>query len=112
MEFVPNDHVNKYFSAADAIVLPYKSATQSGVVPVAYHFNKPVIITDVGGLKEIVLDGKTGLVVKPDADHIANGVMKFYNICSETDFDSEIEEFKQQFSWSVFIEKLEMLVLS
>jgi glycosyltransferase involved in cell wall biosynthesis len=112
MEFVPNDHVNKYFSAADAIVLPYKSATQSGVVPVAYHFNKPVIITDVGGLKEIVLDGKTGLVVKPDADHIANGVMKFYNIWSETDFDSAIEEFKQQFSWSVFIEKLEMLVLS
>ena len=110
MEFVPNNQVHKYFSAADAIVLPYKSATQSGVVPVAYHFNKPVIITDVGGLKEIVLDGKTGLVVKPDADHIANGVIKFYNIWSETDFDSDIEEFKQQFTWNIFIEKLEQLI--
>lgn len=111
MEFVPNDQVHRYFSAADAIVLPYKSATQSGVVPIAYHFNKPVIITDVGGLKEIVRDGKTGLVVEPDADHIANGIIKFYNIWSDTDFDSEIEKYKQQFSWNVFIKELEKLVL-
>jgi glycosyltransferase involved in cell wall biosynthesis len=112
MEFVQNNQVNKYFSAADAIVLPYKSATQSGVVPVAYHFNKPVIITDVGGLKEIVIDGKTGLVVNPNTNDIAEGILKFYRIQNKTDFESHIHKFKQQFSWRVFIEKLETLYQS
>ncbi|MFQ6678157.1 MAG: glycosyltransferase [Fidelibacterota bacterium] len=112
MEFIPNDQVYKYFSAADAIVLPYKTATQSGIVPVAYHFNKPVIITDVGGLKEIVIDGQTGLVVNPNPNDIAVGILKFYRIQNSTDFDSHIQEFKQQFSWRVFIEKLETLYQS
>jgi len=112
MEYIPNDEVHQYFSAADAIVLPYKSATQSGVVPVAYHFNKPVIITDVGGLKEIVIDGQTGLVVNPNTNDIAAGILKFYRIQNNTDFETHIQKFKQQFSWRVFLKKLEMLYQS
>ena len=83
MEFVPNDKVNLYFSAADVVVLPYKSATQSGVVPIAYHFNKPVVVTDVGGLSEIVNDGKTGYVIQPDAGSIAMGFCNFIMIMKE-----------------------------
>jgi len=110
MEFVPNDKVNLYFSAADVVVLPYKSATQSGVVPIAYHFNKPVVVTDVGGLSEIVNDGKTGYVVQPDAGSIANGILQFYNDYERVDFADQIESYKQRFTWNEFIHQLENII--
>ena len=110
MEFIPNDKVNLYFSAADVVVLPYKSATQSGVVPIAYHFNKPVVVTDVGGLSEIVNDGKTGYVVQPDAGSIANGILQFYNDYERVDFTDQIESYKQRFTWNEFIHQLENIV--
>jgi len=112
LEFVPNDQVNKYFSAADVVVLPYKSATQSGVVPIAYHFDTPVIVSDVGGLKEIVDEGKTGYTVQPNFEDVADGILTFFEKQMKLDFQAEIEEYKQQFSWNVFVEKLENLILA
>ncbi|MDZ7623148.1 MAG: glycosyltransferase [Ignavibacteriaceae bacterium] len=66
-QFVPNEDVAKYYQAADIVILPYRSATQSGILNVAYGFYKPVIVTDVGGLAEFVDEGKTGFVVKPNS---------------------------------------------
>ena len=67
-QFVANEEVAKYFFATDVVVLPYRSATQSGILNVAYGFNKPVIVTNVGGLAEFVIEGKTGFVIKPGSE--------------------------------------------
>tara|TARA_Y100000310_G_scaffold322896_1_gene382561 strand:+ start:28960 stop:30018 length:1059 start_codon:yes stop_codon:yes gene_type:complete len=100
-EFVPNEKVNQYFCASDLIVLPYKSATQSGVVPIAYHFNKPVVVSNVGGLPEIVEVGKTGFVCEPDSASIAKGVMQYFK--SDMDqYPPFIAEYKKRFSWENF----------
>ena len=73
-QFVPNEEVANYYLSSDVIVLPYRSATQSGILNVAYGFNKPVIVTNVGGLAEFVIEGKTGFVIKPDSeDEIVKG---------------------------------------
>ncbi|MFQ5486090.1 MAG: glycosyltransferase, partial [Desulfobacterales bacterium] len=77
-DFVENDKVGLYFSAADVLVLPYKSATQSGIVQLAYHFEKPCIVTDVGGLSEVVINERTGYVVEPENPNaVAKAVLKF-----------------------------------
>ena len=110
-EFVPNDKVNIYFSAADVIVLPYKSATQSGIVPVAYHFDKPVIVTNVGGLSEIVQEGKTGYVVYPEPNEIADGILKYYNNLDKINFVENIKSYKDNFTWNKFIEKIERIFI-
>jgi len=92
-QFVPNEEVAKYYQAADLVILPYRSATQSGILNVAYGFYKPVIVTDVGGLAEFVDDGKTGFVVEPNSpDAIAEGVNKFLNAREKTDFAIHIQE--------------------
>ncbi|MBN4080967.1 glycosyltransferase [Caldithrix abyssi] len=98
-EFVPNEKVNQYFCAADLVVLPYKSATQSGIVPIAYHFNKPVIVTHVGGLPEIIEEGKTGFICNPQAEDIAEGVLKYFNSDHVDTFSEFISNYKKQFSW-------------
>jgi glycosyltransferase involved in cell wall biosynthesis len=92
-KFVPNEDVGNYYSIADLVVLPYLSATQSGVLNIAYGFRKPVLVTNVGGLGEDVIEGKTGFIVesgKPEA--IANGIYKFVKSRSNTDFEKNIEE--------------------
>ena len=111
LEFVPHNKVSIYFSAADIIVLPYKSATQSGIVPVAYHFNKPVIVTNVGGLGEIVQEGKTGYVVKPDSFEIANSIIKYYSNSDKVNFKENIKIYNKNFSWDKFIEVIESFVV-
>jgi len=91
--FVPNEEVEKYYSAADIVVLPYLSATQSGVLNIAYGFQKPVIVTDVGGLAEDVIEGKTGYIVAPDSPRaITEAVEKFDNAKDKTDYKKNIEE--------------------
>ena len=65
-DFVPNDKVRYFFSACDAVILPYVSATQSGIIQIAYYYDKPVIATDVGGLSEVVINERTGLIIEPD----------------------------------------------
>ena len=107
-EFIPNEDVAKYFGAADIVVQPYKTATQSGITQIAYHFEKPMIVTDVGGLKEIVPEGKVGFVVKPKAEELAKAVVKFYE--SDIDFQKHIKEEKKKYAWSRMLEKIEHLM--
>lgn len=99
-EFIPDDKVNIYFSAADMVVQPYKSATQSGVTQIGYHFNKPMLVTNVGGLSEIIPDGKIGYVVEPESDKIADALVDFYENERRIEFESNIPEEKKKFSWS------------
>jgi glycosyltransferase involved in cell wall biosynthesis len=93
-EYIPNEKVKEYFLVSDAVVLPYRSATQSGILNLAYGFRKPVIVTKVGGLAEFVLDQFTGLVVdEPKADSIANAIKKFFEIENKINFRNNIAEF-------------------
>jgi glycosyltransferase involved in cell wall biosynthesis len=92
-QFVPNEEVGKYYQAADVVILPYRSATQSGILNVAYGFYKPVIVTDVGGLAEFVDEGKTGFVVEPNSPGaIAQGVQRFLSVKDKVDFKTYIIE--------------------
>ncbi|MBL4655306.1 MAG: glycosyltransferase [Bacteroidia bacterium] len=108
-EFVPNSDVQKYFCAADIIVQPYKSATQSGVTQIAYHFNKPMIVTNVGGLPEMVPNEKVGYVVNQDPEEIAEAIYKFYNEKKEDFFVSGVMEEKKKYGWDIFVHKIEEL---
>jgi glycosyltransferase involved in cell wall biosynthesis len=100
-EFVPNEKVNQYFCAADLVVLPYKSATQSGVVPIAYHFDKPVVVSNVGGLPEIVVEGKTGFICEPNSTSMVEGILKYYESDLEQ-YSPFIAEYKKKLSWENF----------
>jgi D-inositol-3-phosphate glycosyltransferase len=92
-QFVPNEEVAKYYQIADVVILPYRSATQSGILNVAYGFYKPVIVTNVGGLAEFVDEGKTGFVVKPNSpDAIAEGVQRLLSVNGKVDFATHITE--------------------
>ena len=77
--FIKDDEVSLFFSVADLVVQPYKSATQSGVTQIAFHFEKPMLVTDVGGLREIVPDGKCGYVVKPEPEYIADAIVDYFD---------------------------------
>lgn len=99
-DFIPDDEVNLYFSAADMVVQPYKSATQSGVTQIGYHFNKPMLVTNVGGLSEIVPDGKIGYVVEPESQKIADALVDFYANNRILEFEANVEAEKEKFSWS------------
>ncbi len=109
-DYIPNHDVSTYFCAADCAVLPYRSATQSGIVQIAYHFDLPSVVTNVGGLSEVVIDGKTGCVVAPNsAAAIVEGVKKFYETRDEIDFTTNIRAEKKQYSWDAFAEAVERL---
>jgi len=98
--YIPDEEVGWYFRQANLVVLPYVSATQSGVIPLAYQFRKPVIATTVGGLPDVVFPGKTGYLVAPgDAHAIAQGVKQFNQDRNTTDFAGAIEEILPMFSW-------------
>jgi D-inositol-3-phosphate glycosyltransferase len=98
-EFIPNSEVSKYFSAADLVVQTYNSATQSGVTQIAYHFNKPMLVTNVGGLAETVPHNKVGYVIERDETEIADAILDFYNNNREPEMSKNAEEFKKTFSW-------------
>ncbi|MFH1159788.1 MAG: glycosyltransferase [bacterium] len=106
-EFIPDSAVANYFCAADVVVQPYKSATQSGVTQIAYHFNKPMIITNVGGLSEFVPDGRAGYVVKPDPEEIASAILQFYSENREKEFSAEVAAEKEKYSWSKMLQAIE-----
>lgn len=109
-DFIPDGEVYKYFSACDLVVQPYKSATQSGVTQIAYHFNKPMVITDVGGLGEFVPHGEVGYVVKPDNKAVADAIVSFYDENREEFFISNIKSIKDRYSWKYFLDNLKALV--
>jgi len=98
-DFIPDDEVRLYFSAADMVVQPYKSATQSGVTQIGYHFNKPMLVTNVGGLSEIIPDGKIGYVVEPASQQIADALVDFYENNRMAEFEANMVEEKKKFSW-------------
>ena len=99
-EFVPDSKVRYYFGAADIIVQPYKSATQSGVTQIAYHFEKPMIVTNVGGLAEIVPNGKAGYVVEPDEKEIADAIVDFFGNNRQEEFREGLLFEKKKYAWS------------
>lgn len=92
--YVPNEEVGIYYMAADLVVLPYVSATQSGILNIAYGFRKPVVVTNVGGLPELVENGKTGFIVEPkNSLAISEGIKKYFNASNIVDFSKNIETF-------------------
>ena len=105
-DFIPNEKVADYFCAADLIVQPYKNATQSGVSQIAYHFERPMLVTDVGGLAELIPAGVVGYVVPPMPAAIADAVVDFYAQQREEAFTAGVREQKKQFSWPVMVAAL------
>ena len=98
-DFIPDAEVAPYFSISDLVMLPYISATQSGVGRIATHFSKPILVTDVGSLAQMTNNGETGLVVECNSDGIANGILNFYNDQLASDFKSRIEKQKYSVTW-------------
>lgn len=106
-EYVSDSKVRYYFGASDLVVQPYKSATQSGVTQIAYHFEKPMLVTSVGGLAEIVPHGKVGYSVAPDIDAIAEALSDF---CTEKHcYQEGIRDEKKKYSWAVMSRTIEEL---
>lgn len=105
-DFIPDSEVKYFFNAADIIVQPYKTATQSGVTQIAYHFEKPMLVTDVGGLSEIVPHGKVGYSVPPDVEHIADALTDFFFHRKPEEFAAGIVEEKKKYQWETLIEKI------
>ena len=101
-DFIPDDQVRYYFSAADLIVQPYKTATQSGVTQIAYHFERPMLVTNVGGLAEIVPNGKVGYVCDVNEDDIARAIKAFAAMDKESReklFSKNIKTEKEKYAW-------------
>ena len=105
--FIADEEVHKYFSASDLLVQPYRHATQSGVAQIGYHFNKPMIVTNVGGLPEIVPHNKVGYVVKVDPRDIADHIVKFYSERKEAEFSANAAEEKKKYSWEKMVDGIE-----
>ena len=105
-DFISDSEVNRYFSAADIVAQPYKTATQSGVTQIAFHFEKPMLVTNVGGLPEIVPDGKIGYVVEPDSQQIADALHRFFSENKQAEFEANVVEEKKKYAWPKFIDAI------
>lgn len=105
--FIPDDRVKYYFSAADCVVLPYKSATQSGVTQICYNFCTPVIVTNVGGLAEIVPDGRVGYVCEPTKGGVLRALEQIYACDTLARFAEAMTEERKRFSWGAMCDKIE-----
>jgi glycosyltransferase involved in cell wall biosynthesis len=105
-DFIPNSEVRYFFSAADLVVQPYKHATQSGITQIAYHFEKPMVVTNVGGLAEVVPDGKVGFVADVAPASIADAILRFYEPGSLPGLADHILEEKKKYSWDTFTQVL------
>ena len=105
--FIADEDVKYYFSAADALVLPYRTATQSGVTQIAYNFSLPMIVTRVGGLPEIVPDGRVGLVCEPDAEAIKEALERLYEGDTLQRLKANFSEERKRFSWGAMCDRLE-----
>lgn len=108
-EFIPNAEVVRYFCAGDLVVQPYKDATQSGVTQVAYHFDKPMVVSNVGALPEMVPDGKAGYVVEPEPKAIAEAIRKYFDDQREQEFIEHVKLEKKKYSWDIFLQAIDDL---
>ena len=104
--FIADEDVRYYFSAADALVLPYRTATQSGVTQIAYNFSLPMIVTRVGGLPEIVPDGRVGLVCEPTAESIKDALEQLYEGDTLQRLKENFAQERKRFSWAAMCDKL------
>jgi glycosyltransferase involved in cell wall biosynthesis len=110
-DYIPDEQVARYFCAADAVVQPYVSATQSGVAQIAFHFGRPVVTTDVGGLAEIVPDGEAGLVVPPeDPPALAAALVRFFEEDLGERLAAGVRRERAKYSWDRLHEAIEALV--
>ena len=108
--YIPDTEVEKFFAASDLVVLPYESATQSGIVQIAYGFEKPVIATNVGGLPEVVLDNQTGYIVEPkNHEQLANRIIQFFKENKAQEFHDNIVDEAYKYSWDRMREVVEKL---
>jgi glycosyltransferase involved in cell wall biosynthesis len=105
-EFVPDEEIRYYFSAADLVAQPYKTATQSGVTQIGYHFEKPMLVTNVGGLAEIIPHGKVGYVVDSNPQSIFEGLNDFFEVDRAAEFSENLKKEKVRFSWQKMTENL------
>ena len=99
-QFIPNDKVAAYFCASDLVVQPYKDATQSGVTQIAYHFDVPMVVSNVGALPEMVPNNVAGIVVKPDAQKVAKAIHRFFTKNMAEELIQGVKSQKERFSWS------------
>lgn len=104
--FIADEDVRYYFSASDCLVLPYRSATQSGVTQIAYNFSLPMLVTNVGGLPEIVPDGRVGLVCEPTVEGIIEGLKRVYSENVLPGLIANFPEERKRFSWAAMCDKL------
>ncbi|MBN8676486.1 MAG: glycosyltransferase [Chitinophagales bacterium] len=107
-DFIPDSEVKYYLCAADAVIQPYRNATQSGVTPLAYHFEKPMVVTNVGGLPSLVPHEKVGLVVEPNPEAIAEGILRFYQL-GEDYFIPHLRSGKEKYSWASLVQAITKL---
>lgn len=105
-KFIEDSEVKTFFSAADLVVQPYRNATQSGVTQIAYHFNKAMVVTNVGGLEELCPDGKVGYVVPVDSSAIADAILKYFNDTDRDKIHQGILDEKQKYSWEILAKNL------
>jgi glycosyltransferase involved in cell wall biosynthesis len=105
-DFIPAEQVRVFFSAADLVVQPYRTATQSGISQIAYHFEKPMVVTNVGGLPEIVTQGVSGYVVDPEPVAIAAAIQDFFEKERATQMEAGVRQEKKRFDWGYLVEKL------
>jgi glycosyltransferase involved in cell wall biosynthesis len=104
-KYIPNEEVGLYFSAADVVVLPYISASQSGIIQIAYGFNRPVITTDVGGLPDVVEDGVTGFIVPArNSKALSDSIIRYFDGMYEKRFEENIKNMKNIYSWEKFVD--------
>ena len=105
--YIPNEEVPAIFEQADLVVLPYIEATQSGVVPLAYRFGVPVVASDVGGLAEVVQDGRTGyLVPSGNPEILADRIVQYFRENRRHEFEANIERFREQLNWGQVVRTL------
>jgi glycosyltransferase involved in cell wall biosynthesis len=105
--YISDAEVAQFYGAADVCVLPYKSATQSGITAISFHFEVPIIATNVGGLAETVKHQKTGVVVdSPDSSLIATAINTYFKEDLKEAMVTEIQQYKQEHSWKKFAEQL------
>ncbi|MBI5324816.1 MAG: glycosyltransferase [Ignavibacteriae bacterium] len=109
-QYISDSEVSPYFSSADVCVLPYRSATQSGIIGIAYHFGLPVITTDVGGLREVVEPFDTGIIIPfADVSILKDNIETYFVNHLYKNFTSNIEKFKQKYTWESFVKEIEEL---
>ncbi|MFI3294707.1 MAG: glycosyltransferase [Rikenellaceae bacterium] len=104
--YIAEEQVKDYFSVADMVVQPYRTATQSGITQIAYHFGVPMIVTNVGGLSEIVPDSRVGYVIEREPEQIAHAIERFYSENRACEFKKNIQKDRDRFSWSRFIKEI------